>query len=133
VRGQKRSFDFVDYVDASKKFVTTKERTIIHFQPFMLWKLPGLAEGKSLGELEAEWKLLTEGPGAEAKFEYGQWLLPVFHGVERITDEGNTQASTTSRRAPLFIILIILIIRIEVLLYIYNLYNLSYILQYIII
>eukprot|EP00972_Heterocapsa_arctica_P065797 9711819-Heterocapsa_arctica.AAC.1 len=59
----------IEYVDESRKVVKQKDSRIFHFQPWSIFRREGLADGKSVQQLEASWKALTEGPNCEARFE----------------------------------------------------------------
>jgi hypothetical protein len=100
LQGAKRNFDMIEYVDESRRVVKQKDARVFHFQPWSTYKREGLADGKSIAQLEASWKALTEGPNCQARFEEGMWLVPCFAGIYASTEDGTEQVSSTARRVP---------------------------------
>ena len=99
LHGQKRNFDNIEYKDQSRKVVSHDEAEVDEFIPWTTFKREGIAEGRSVPELENDWKELTEGPATEAIWRRNQWLVPRFAGVRRAKVRKTEQVSEMARCA----------------------------------
>jgi hypothetical protein len=96
-QGEKRKFEVLEYKEANVDAVIDQSRDEDHFLPWTMFKRYGLLEGKSVPELEVEWKNLVESPNHECIFRRGQWLVSEWAGVKRAKIEEHKQRMESSR------------------------------------
>ena len=58
-------------------------------------------EGKPIPELETEFSDMVNDPDVECIYKRGQWLVPVFAGVERRRRSSNSVATISQRKAAI--------------------------------
>lgn len=83
VPGTKRRFDDCTYQESSINEGGIEEEEQDHFQPWWLFRDHGLGAGRSLQQLEQEFREAVEKPGSDAIYRRGEWLVPRFAGVTR--------------------------------------------------
>ena len=96
-RGIKRNFDEIAICSKGESFACGYENEIDAFITWTEFKRYGLLEGKPLKTIVEEWDKALMDAGSEAKFVRGQWLLPEFKGVQRISSQGTRVSAETSR------------------------------------
>lgn len=80
--GSRRRFDMVTYEETTQDFGEHVEDEIDGWIPWRYYKLERLLEGKQLADIVREWERDINDPKIEAKQVRGEWLLPVFKGLE---------------------------------------------------
>lgn len=96
-QGEKRKFDHLEYKESNVDEVKDQARDEDHYLPWTMFKRYGLLEGKSVPELENEWKELVESPTHACIFRRGQWLVAEWTGVKRVKIDEHTQRMESSR------------------------------------
>ncbi len=97
--GAKRKFDLLQYSEQATKSAFRSEADVDRFVPWSVFRREGLACGRSEQELEKEFQDRVDDPTCEAVQRRGQWLVPVYEGMERRTGEESKQAMTAMRTA----------------------------------
>ena len=97
--GAKRKFDEITYTEASTHSVDEVENSMDTWRPWRWFRRWGLVDGKTLVELEAEWKELTEGPDSQARWERDQWVVPEWDGIVGGVERRTGQSQQVTRAA----------------------------------
>ena len=97
--GSKRKFEDLSYSETTDELVADLNDEVDNVLPWAIFRRNGIIEGKSVPDLELEFKNIVEDPNTEAVWRRNQWLVPEFAGIRRIRREGVEQRSATSRSA----------------------------------
>ena len=97
--GTKRRFEEVGYSEQTKHSVEDLERDFDMMRPWWWFLSRGLKEGKTLPEIEEEWRDITENNKDQCIFRRGQWLVPIWESVMKAKDEKTVASHQTTRAA----------------------------------
>ena len=98
----KRKFDAgVHYSDRSEQSSETGDFEVDRLVPWPTFKRLKLQEGMSVQQAEVEFAELVDNPSVECTKARGQWLVPIFEGIERTRGTATRQIQDTCRTATI--------------------------------